>query len=189
VVRTRVGYSGGKSTNPTYHNLNGHSETVQLDFDSGRISYQRLLNIFWHNHSPDNRPWSRQYMSIIFYHNEEQRKAAEETKTLLQKDTKIGTIYTEIIPYQAFYLAEDYHQKYWLQNSPDFMQEFKRMYPDFKDIVNSTACARVNGILGGYGLFDGIKEELGSLGLSATANKRLMEIVKAHERELTASKR
>ncbi len=181
-MRTRVGYAGGTSKNPTYQSLGGHSETLQLDFDPQRMSYLELLDIFWHSHDPTVRSWSRQYASIIFYHNAEQKRLAEETKFHWEETEKKSKIYTEIIPYTEFYWAEDYHQKYWLQAAPEVMKEFRRMYLNFRDFVNSTAAARANGIVGGYGTFDGTTEQLGSLGLSAEGNKALMVYVKQLER-------
>jgi peptide-methionine (S)-S-oxide reductase len=173
-----VGYAGGQSRNPTYHDLDGHSETIQMDFDPGRITYEQLVDIFWHSHSPEYRPWSWQYASIIFYHNEEQHRLAEETKFHMEESVKKLKIYTQIMHYSEFYPAEDYHQKYWLQQTPELIQEFHRIYPDFKDIVNSTAAARVNGLLGGYGTFDGTAAELSSYGLSTEANKLVMSIAR-----------
>jgi peptide-methionine (S)-S-oxide reductase len=179
-----VGYAGGTSTNPTYQNLNGHSETVQIEFDPTRISYEKLLDIFWHSHNPEVRPWSWQYASIIFYHNLEQQRQAEETKFHIEETLRKAKLYTQIIHYTDFYLAEDYHQKYWLQTSPRLMNEFRRIYPNFRDIVNSTAAARVNGIMGGYATLDVTVNELSSYGLSAEANKILMDTVNRLQRKL-----
>ena len=184
MVRTRAGYAGGQSTNPTYQNLDGHAETVQIEFDPERISYEKLLDIFWHSHKPDVRPWSWQYASIIFYHNTEQQRLAEETKFHIEEAHRKVKLHTQIMHYTNFYLAEDYHQKYWLQRSPELMGEFRRIYPDFRDIINSTAAARVNGILGGYATLDGTMEELSSYGLSPEANRTLAETVRRLERKL-----
>jgi peptide-methionine (S)-S-oxide reductase len=173
-----VGYCGGKSPNPGYHDLNGHSETVQLDFDPERISYDKLLDIFWHSHSPDQRPWSRQYASIIFYHNAEQKRLAEETKFHREESARKVKLYTEILPYPVFHLAEDYHQKYWLQQSGGLIRDFRQIYPKFQEIVNSTAAARVNGILGGYGTLNGTAEELSSYGLSPEGNQIILAILR-----------
>jgi peptide-methionine (S)-S-oxide reductase len=179
-----VGYAGGTTTNPVYTDLDGHSETIQIDFDPTRISYEQLLNIFWHSHNPEVRPWSWQYASIVFYHNLEQQRLAEETKFHVEETLRKVKVQTQIMHYTDFYLAEDYHQKYWLQASPVLMSEFRRIYPDFRDFVNSTAAARVNGIMGGYASLDGTMEELSSYGLSAEANKILAENVRRLERKL-----
>jgi len=91
-------------------------------------------------------------------------------------------LYTEIVPYTEFYLAEDYHQKYRLQHEQDLMGEFRVIYPETADFVNSTAAARVNGYLAGYGTSQALEEEIDSLGLSQAGAKKLLEIVAGRER-------
>ena len=173
-MRTRVGYAGGTKANPTYYALGDHAETIQIDYDPTQISYTELLNVFWENHDPTSPSWSRQYMSAIFYHNEEQQRLAHDTKA--SQEVKLGAkIYTEIVPYVQFYLAEDYHQKYGLQNQPEFMREFKLMYPETKDLINSTAAARVNGYLAGAGSAERLREELEQLGLSPELQQKLRQ--------------
>ncbi|GAI50142.1 unnamed protein product, partial [marine sediment metagenome] len=148
----RVGYAGGTKDNPSYHDLGDHSETVQIDYDPTRISYEELLDVFWKSHDPTQRPWSRQYMSLVLYHNDEQKRMAMETRD--REEARTGSkIYTEIVPAAKFYPAEAYHQKYWLQQKPDLMKEFSVIYPDSDAFTASTAAARVNGYLGGYGTF------------------------------------
>jgi peptide-methionine (S)-S-oxide reductase len=175
VVRTRVGYAGGTTENPTYHNLGDYTETIQIDYDPTQISYEQLLEIYWDSHNPTVSPWSIQYMSIIFYHNSEQRKLAMDTKQ--REEASLGRqIYTEIIPFSEFYLAEDYHQKYHLQQVPTLMKEFTTIYPNFADFIDSTAAARINGYLGGHGTFEGLQEQLSSFGLSPAGNELMLEI-------------
>lgn len=181
MARTRVGYAGGIKKNPTYHSLGDHTETIQIDFDPEKITYERLLNIFWASHDPTSRPWSRQYKAVIFYHDEEQRNLAVATKDRLEE--KIGVrIHTEILPYTEFYQAEPYHQKYRVRSMRDIMAEFSAMYPLDEEFVNSTAAARVNGYLGGYGSLEVVKSQSGNLGLSPDASRRLLEIVAATRR-------
>ena len=161
VVRTRVGYAGGTTESPTYHNLGGHTETIQIDYDPTQISYEQLLEIYWDSHNPTVQPWSRQYMSIVFYHNSEQRELAMETKQ--RKDASSGRrVYTEIIPFSGFHLAEDYHQKYYLQQVPELMKELVAIYPNFADFIDSTAVARINGYVGGHITFQELQEQLNS---------------------------
>jgi peptide-methionine (S)-S-oxide reductase len=171
-----VGYAGGAIENPTYHHLGEHSETVQIEYDPTRISYQELLDVFWAGHNPARPSWSRQYASIIFYHDEEQRRLAEASKG--QYEAECGCrVYSEVVPAATFYLAEDYHQKYRLQQSSTFMDEFATMYPDPVDFVNSTAAARVNGYLGGHGTLADLQAEIDELGLSPEAQEALLKIV------------
>jgi peptide-methionine (S)-S-oxide reductase len=171
-----VGYAGGTTKSPTYHNLGDHTETIQVDFDPAVVSYAELLDVFWSNHNPATPHFSRQYMSIVFYHNEEQRRLAVETRE--REAARLGAeIHTEILPASEFTLAEAYHQKYRLQGRWDLMEEFSAIYPDDGDFVASTAAARVNGYVGGYGTCDSLQEEITSLGLSESAGDRLLKSV------------
>lgn len=171
-----MGYAGGTTTNPGYHDLGDHSETVQIDFDPSRISYKELLDIFWKSHNPTRSSWSRQYRQAIFYHNEQQRKVAMESRDQLASETK-GRIATALEPYSGFYIAEDYHQKHSLRSYPEIMREFGAMFPDTKRLINSTAVARVNGYLGGYGSCTSLKGEIEGFGLSQKAKERLTSVV------------
>jgi peptide-methionine (S)-S-oxide reductase len=121
-------------------------------------------------------------MSIIFFHNEEQRRLAMETRDR-EAIRRNGKIFTEIVPAAEFYPAEAYHQKYSLRRETDLMRELKAMYPNEIDFMNSTAAARLNGYLDGYGSLEVLKAELDSYGLSAGSKKRLLSI--AGRRELT----
>lgn len=170
-----MGYAGGTSENPTYHDLGGHTETIQLDFDPTKVTYQELLDIFWQSHDPFSRVRSRQYMSIIFYHDEDQKKMALDSKERLEAG-KNGRIHTEIRPASDFTLAEDYHQKFYLSKAPDILQEFQIMYPNPRDFVDSMAVARVNGYLGGHGDMTNLRKDLPGLGLSPRAQTRLWHI-------------
>ena len=131
VIHSMVGYTGGKVPNATYEQvcsgLTGHAEAVQLDYDPAQTSYSDLLTIFWTCHNPTtlNRQGpdiGTQYRSAIFYHSEEQRIEAEQSKSLLEKNgTFKGTsIVTQIVPAQVFYPAEEYHQQYLRKNSGAF---------------------------------------------------------------------
>lgn len=122
VISTTVGYTGGKTENPTYEdvcsNNTGHAEALEITFDPKKISYKELLKIFWDNHNPTtlNRQGpdvGTQYRSAIFYHSLEQKRLAEESKKVLEKSGKYtNKIVTEIVPVQKFYEAEEYHQEY-----------------------------------------------------------------------------
>jgi len=175
VIRTRVGYAGGSKDNPTYYNLGDHTETVQIDYDPTRISYEELLDVFWDSHHPVRPSLSAQYKSIIFYHDEEQKRLALESKARREAELN-QTIYTEIVPYSRFYLAEDYHQKYYLSNVPDLKKELTAIYPDIHDFTDSTAVARVNGYAGGNGNMENLKQEIDLYGLSPAAKQRLLAL-------------
>jgi len=120
------GYSGGKVENPSYDAVctgrTGHAEAAQIEFDPKVISFEKLLDVFWHTHDPTtlNRQGNdvgTQYRSAIFYHDEKQKEVAEKSK----KEIESSGIYkdpvvTEIVPFKKFYVAEDYHKNYYDQH-------------------------------------------------------------------------
>jgi methionine-S-sulfoxide reductase len=178
-VRTRVGYTGGTTDNPTYRTLGDHIETVEMDYDPSVVSYEKLLDVFWASHDPAVRPWRRQYMSVIFYHNDEQKRAAVRTRDAYAGRRK-GRVVTEIVPASRFYLAEGYHQKHALRGRPEFMKEVEDIYPSLSGLLASTAVTRLNGYVAGYGTCAILQEELEGLGLSSIGRKRLMDTVCGH---------
>lgn len=176
MIRTRVGYAGGTKRSPTYRELGDHAETIQIDYDPSRITYPELLGVFWSGHDPTHRSWSRQYASIIFVHNEEQRRLAEESKARVAKE-RGSKVHTEIVPYSGFTLAENYHQKHNLQLFPAFREELMLIYPSPADFMVSTAVARVNGYVGGEGSYEALLKEIDSLGLSSARKEELQMLV------------
>jgi len=173
-----VGYSGGTKPNPTYLDLGDHSETIQIDYDPRKISYEQLLEVFWQGHAPGTPAWSRQYRAAVFYHNEEQKNLALKTRDQVAARIK-GRVFTEILPASRFYPAEDYHQKYFLRQVPELLREFGVLYPRGEDLVASTAAARVNGYVAGYGALPGLRAQLPGLGLSESGAKQLLSLVRA----------
>ena len=128
VITTAVGYEGGFTPNPAYEEVcsgrTGHAEAVRVVFDPAKVSYRDLLKVFWESHNPtqgmrQGNDVGTQYRSAIFYHSDEQRAAAEESRVAFQKklsEAGYGEITTEIVPATAFYFAEDYHQQYLSSN-------------------------------------------------------------------------
>jgi peptide-methionine (S)-S-oxide reductase len=120
---TTVGYSGGRTANPTYEQVctdrTGHAEAVRVEFDPSETSYDQLLELFWSIHDPTtlNRQgpdYGTQYRSAIFFHDAAQEAAARASKERLEKSGKFRQpIVTEIVPAGEFYRAEDYHQQYF----------------------------------------------------------------------------
>jgi peptide-methionine (S)-S-oxide reductase len=119
-----AGYAGGTKANPTYEEVctgqTGHAEVAQITFNPLKITFGEILDWFWKAHDPTtlNRQGAdvgTQYRSVIFYHNEEQRKIAEQSKTQAQKNFD-NSIVTELQPLKAFYPAENYHQDYYKNN-------------------------------------------------------------------------
>ena len=125
VLAVTSGFAGGTTENPTYREVcsetTGHAEVTEIAFDPARISYARLLEVFWQAHDPTtlNRQGADEgtsYRSIILYRDEQQKLIAEQSKLAAQKDFR-SPIVTEIVPLKKFYKAEDYHQQYYDQNS------------------------------------------------------------------------
>jgi peptide-methionine (S)-S-oxide reductase len=122
VVSTQVGYTGGRTENPGYHdvcsNLTGHAEAVEVAFDPAVVSYDDLLKVFWELHDPTqvNRQGpdvGGQYRSAIFFHSPEQEVGARASRQMLEKSGRHDRpIATEIVPASTFYRAEEYHQQY-----------------------------------------------------------------------------
>ena len=126
VISTTSGYTGGSKPNPTYEEVSadgtGHAEAVQVLYDPAKISYTELLKVFWRNIDPTVKDRQfcdvgHQYRTAIFYHSEEQRRLAEESKAALEKTKPFPEpLVTEITATSAFYPAEDYHQDYYKKN-------------------------------------------------------------------------
>lgn len=126
VLSTTVGYTGGHTKNPTYEEVSaggtGHAESIQIVFDPAKISYEKLLDVFWHNVDPLTPEGQfcdhgHQYRTAIFYHDEAQRRAAEGSKRQLEQSKRFAEpIVTEIVAATEFYPAEEYHQKYHEKN-------------------------------------------------------------------------
>ena len=122
VVSTAVGYEGGTRENPAYKDVcsgrTGHAESVEVEFDPARVSYEDLLNVFWENHDPTtpNRQGpdvGTQYRSVIFFHTPQQEASARAAKKRLEESGRFSRpIVTEIVPASTFWRAEDYHQQY-----------------------------------------------------------------------------
>jgi len=149
VVKVESGYSGGKIKNPTYREIctgkTDHAEVIRISFEPQKISFEEILDVFWHTHNPttlnqQGNDVGTQYRSVIFYHSETQRQIAEKSK----KDTDASGLWaapivTEISAAPEFYKAEDYHQNYYKDNqyqpycsfviSPK-MEKFRKEYKD-----------------------------------------------------------
>jgi peptide-methionine (S)-S-oxide reductase len=124
VTSVAPGYAGGTKDNPTYKEVcagtTGHAEVAQITFDPSKVSFEKLVEVFWHAHDPTtmNRQGNdvgTQYRSVIFYTDENQKAVVEKSKKVAQKDFD-SPIVTEIQPLKRFYVAEDYHHNYYNEN-------------------------------------------------------------------------
>lgn len=162
VIRTKVGYSGGTTENPTYKNIGDHTEVIQVDYDPNLITYEDILALFWSHHDPTHQT-KNQYRSMILYANEEDKAVAE--KSLAEQNAKRKQCVTTIIaPLQRFYDAEDYHQKYRLRSHSGLVNNLQ--FDSQSCFKQSNIAARLNGYLVGFGGVEQFDKEAHKLGLS-----------------------
>jgi peptide-methionine (S)-S-oxide reductase len=130
VISTTVGYTGGQTKNPTYEQVStgrtGHAEAVLVRYDPKVVSYQKLLDVYWHNIDPTQRDGQfcdhgTQYRTAIFYYDDEQRRLAEASRAALMKNKPFkGDIVTQIVKAGEFYPAEEYHQDFYKKNPTQY---------------------------------------------------------------------
>lgn len=151
VISVAPGYAGGTTENPNYEQVSsettGHAESIQIEFDPSSISYDQLLDVFFATHDPTtpNRQGEdvgSQYRSAVFYHDENQRKTAEQKMKELEKSGKLDRpIVTQILPFISFYPAENYHRDYYEkhQDTPYCRvvidPKIQKLYRDFKNLT------------------------------------------------------
>ncbi|MBN2398578.1 MAG: peptide-methionine (S)-S-oxide reductase [Deltaproteobacteria bacterium] len=182
VTRTRVGYTGGTKKDPIYHDLGDHTEAVQIEFDPEKVPYGELADLFWSSHDPRRRPPSRQYMAAIFYHTDDQKQSILEARDRHVSEGE-GRVFTQVLPASTFYPAEEYHQKYYLQQEPSLMRMLGELYPNRQAILDSAAAARLNGYLAAHLTFDEFREALLDLDdLPPNAREKIMNGVSSLKR-------
>lgn len=177
MLRTRSGYCGGKKESPNYYEIGDHTEAVSIDFDPAVTSYEKLLDKFWEAHRCGSAGGQGQYMVAVFYHDEEQKKAAEKSrhKAARREGIAESEVKTPVLPLGVFTYAEGYHQKHCLTRHSDVREFLEKTYPTPKELADSTVATRLNAFLGwgfdrdvkvlekeieGYGLPEGLKREV-----------------------------
>lgn len=160
-MRTRVGYAGGSTTAPTYHDLADHTEVFQIDYDPTALSYPDLIDEIWKNRR-GGRAYSKQYMEVVFAANAEQADIAA-----------TRGVTAPIITGASFYRAEDYHQKYYLRHDAVLMRELAAYSPSA--FVDSTVAARLNGYVARRGSLGQLRNEIEQFGLSPQATDYLLK--------------
>ena len=153
--------------------MGDHTEALQVDFDPTQISFEAIVDLFWRTHNPCANAYSRQYRSAIWYHDAEQKELLERSQAAVSGKFD-GGVLTAVEPFEKFYLAEDYHQKYRLQSRKALMKKFKQFYPEFEDFNNSTAAARLNGMIGGNRVLELFKAEGDTYGFNFEELKTLI---------------
>jgi len=151
VVRTRVGYAGGKKDDPTYHHLGDHSETFQVDYNTQEVSYEELLDLAFDSHNPNRKVRKTQYQNVIFVSDAQQR---EVLKSYLSERGLAPDMGTRVEKLSTFYPAEDYHQKHSLRARDDLLMPFTQSGYDEKQLRESPAAAKLNGLASGHDIGD-----------------------------------
>lgn len=172
MLRTRVGYAGGTTDKPTYRDLGDHTEAIQIEFDTRRLTYEDLLAVFWKAHDPFARAWSTQYKAVLWTHDDAQAAAAKASLAALAREAD-ATPRTEIAPATRFWIAEDYHQKYALRGKRGLLDALLGEGVSDEAIRESTLAARANGWVVGHGTADQIAAELDALEVPEAARKAL----------------
>ncbi len=169
-----MGYTGGSLPDPTYERLGDHTESLQVDYDPARLSYEALLAGFWKEADPAERPYSRQYMSAVFFADESQKRLALATarRALAGRDEPLRL---PVVPLGRFYRAEGYHQKYSLRRYTNLMHVF-RGYTE-REFEDSTVAMWLNACVDGHWKREALEEELVRLGLGEAEHRQLSRLV------------
>ena len=157
VVKTRVGYAGGKEGQPTSKNTLDFTEVLQIQYDPELLSLDQILTQFFDQHNTTRAPYSIKYRSVLFYQNEEQKeKLSQKVKEMQRKN---GVIYTAVEPLEQFYEEVTRHQKYYFQRWKTVYQKWCELYRWEDSLVESTLAARLNGLSRGCGTLEEIQRE------------------------------
>ncbi|MEK3883619.1 peptide-methionine (S)-S-oxide reductase MsrA [Paenibacillus sp. PL2-23] len=176
VIRTRVGYAGGQAESPTYREMGDHTETVQIVYDPGLLTLPQIASLFWDSHKPANINdyKGRQYQSLFFYEDDAQRADIESvlefrmSRGLERPDTEIALL-------EAFYPAEERHQKYYLKRFPRAMDMLLVWYGNEAALNGATLAARLNGLAKGYANMERIKREVAGWPMNEEERSAILE--------------
>jgi peptide-methionine (S)-S-oxide reductase len=158
--------------------MGDHTEALQVDFDPSLLSYQELLDVIWAEHDPSAPPRSVQYRAVILTADEAQARQAEASRQRLAE--RMGReVQTPLEALGTFTRAEDYHQKYRLRQWPALYAELLQLCGDERAFVDSTAAARLNGYLAGYGAPEALERDLASVALQPSTRAAVLERVQA----------
>ena len=148
VVRTRVGYAGGTSRDPTYHSLGNHTEVVQVEFDPDAVTYRELLDLAFESHAPNRQTGNTQYQNVVLTATNAQHATLDEF--LSSRGLTADGIGTRVEQLSRFYPAEDYHQKYKLRSVSSLMDAFDDAGYDDEAVRESPIAAKLNGYAAGH---------------------------------------
>jgi methionine-S-sulfoxide reductase len=174
VWRTRVGYAGGTTRNPTYRDIGNHTECVQVDFDPTVVSYESLFQLALTSHDPFGAVFREQYASMVLAHDDVQLSTALAVAERFEA-ARGRKLVTRIEPLKDFRVAEPYHQKYSLRNDRLLIADFRAMFPDDDTFRESTAAARINGYVAGEGRRSLLERDIDKFGLTIAAREHLAQ--------------
>lgn len=160
-MRTRVGYTGGKGCEPSYHHMQDHTESIQIEYDEEKTTLEELLDLFWKAHNPHVHGWGRQYKCAVWCLNEEQKNIAIASKKEKEKASE-HKIKTEILMMTTWTNAEDYHQKFYLRSFSSNHGNILGLLSlkTEKQIRESEIAARLNGYCTGKGSLEMFQMEV-----------------------------
>lgn len=175
IVRTLVGYAGGTTPAPTYHDIGDHLETVRVEFDPDRLSYADLVDLFWAAHDPTRAPIKRQYVPALLPHTPRQEAVAEASLDAAREEFG-ASITTEVIPGDTFTRAEAYHQKYKLRRRDALMEAMCAVYPSEDAFARAPAATLLNGYVAGHRSPEHLDADLPGLALPEDAVRQLRTV-------------
>lgn len=177
MLRTAVGYAGGRTPNPTYHDLADHAEAVQVEFDPEVIDLEVLLQMFWDAHDPTSALRSTQYRAELFCSDEGQLAIAEASaqRIAAKYGAPVATALRLNVPFHG---AEGYHQKWRLRRHTALWQEVQSHYVDEDALLASTAAAKLNGYVSGGAPRAQVERDLALMELSSEAHAGLIAAVR-----------
>ena len=185
VLRTRVGYSGGKSTSPSYKVLDLHTEVVEIDYDPDIISYGQLIDVFFSSHNETLRPYDQRVKSLIFYRSPEEYDIAKGKLDAIRDQTpEEESVYTELKAFEVFYLAEPEHQNRSLKLETSLYGEVEQIFGSEDKIMLSILASKLNGYVYGYGTIENAQALLEVSGLSQASRDRLIEVIQNRKYDL-----
>jgi peptide-methionine (S)-S-oxide reductase len=183
-VRTLAGYAGGRTATPTYHDLAGAAEAIQIVFDPQQLPWAELLQLFWDRHDPfaEERYLSSQYRAAVFVTDAEQRQQVEASRQRITQAAKRPRDVKTPIENVAFYRAEPYHQKYYLRRERELFAALALRFPSEQAFIDSTLATRINSYVGGHVAEAQRETELLQFQLPSTLNDRIRALSKTRRR-------
>ncbi len=173
-----MGYSGGKSPNPSYKVVDFHSEVVEIDYDPQIISYGELIDIFFEAHNETLRPYDQRVKSLIFYRNQDEHEIAKAKLNQIRLTTpEDESVFTELKAFEIFYLAEEEHQNRSLKLEVSLYDELTQIFETDERILLSVLASKLNGYIYGYGTEENAERLLEMSGLSQTSKDRVREVI------------